>query len=197
MTFVPLLVSKHVTRHVKASISHLNSSARRLSYPTYAGHKISRISVYQADLPLHEATYKWANGKSVEVFDATIVEVETDTGIVGYGENTPLGPCYLPAYAQGTRAGIAMMAPSLIGVDATRLNHLNCVMDDTLKGHPYVKSAIDMACWDILGKVAKLPVCELLGGRFGLNFQLYRAISQDTPSGMASNVDKYVDAGYR
>ena len=35
------------------------------------------------------------------------------------------------------------------------------------KGHPYVKSAIDMACWDILGKAAGLPVCTLLGGRYG------------------------------
>lgn len=54
-------------------------------------------------------------------------------------------------YLLGTRAGIMMLAPHLIGVDATRLNNLNVVMDRALKGHPYVKSAIDMACWDILG----------------------------------------------
>jgi L-alanine-DL-glutamate epimerase-like enolase superfamily enzyme len=49
-------------------------------------------------------------------------------------------------------------------------------MDNLLKGHPYVKSAIDMACWDILGKVANLPICELLGGRVGDEdgFYLYR-----------------------
>ena len=45
-------------------------------------------------------------------------------------------------------------------------------------GHPYVKAPIDVACWDIKGKIAGLPVCELLGGRFGDSFQLYRAISQ-------------------
>lgn len=54
-------------------------------------------------------------------------------------------------YVLGTRAGIKMLAPHLIGIDATRLNNLNVVMDRALKGHPYVKSAIDMACWDILG----------------------------------------------
>lgn len=167
------------------------------SFPTYCGHDIKRIAVYKANLLLHESSYKWSGGKSVDVFDATVVEIETSTGIIGYGENTPLGPCYLPAYAEGTRAGVAMIAPSLIGVDATRLNRLNCVMDKALKGHPYVKSAIDMACWDILGKVAGLPVCELLGGRFNESFRLYRAISQETPSDMASNVEKYINEGYR
>ena len=166
-------------------------------FPVYDGHKIVRISVYCVDLPLHESSYKWSGGKSVSVFDATVVKIETDKGFVGYGENTPLGPFYLPAYAEGTRAGIQMLAPSLIGLDATRLNHLNVVMDRALKGHPYVKSAIDMACWDILGKVSGLPVCELLGGRFNLDFKLYRAISQDTAENMANNVEKYINEGYR
>jgi L-alanine-DL-glutamate epimerase-like enolase superfamily enzyme len=70
-------------------------------------------------------------------------------------------------------------------------------MDRNLKGHPYVKSAIDMACWDILGKVANLPVCELLGGRFGDSFRLYRAISQQSAADMAANVEKYMNMGYR
>ena len=48
--------------------------------------KIKRILAYQVDLPLHEGAYKWSGGKSVEVFDSTIVAVETDDGHVGYGE---------------------------------------------------------------------------------------------------------------
>lgn len=163
----------------------------------YLGHKITNISVYQVDLPLHEQSYKWSGGNSVSSFDATVVKIETDTGFVGFGENTPLGPNYLPAYAEGTRAGIKMLASALIGRDASRLNQLNEIMDKSLKGHPYVKSAIDMACWDILGKIAGLPVCELLGGRFGNNFKLYRAISQNSPEEMAKNVEKYINQGYR
>jgi len=87
-------------------------------------------------------------------FKATIVHIETnDPKISGVGENTPLGPFYLPAYAEGTRTGIAMLAPYLIGKDPTNLAAINRVMDAALKGHPYVKSALDMACWDIFGNL--------------------------------------------
>jgi hypothetical protein len=54
--------------------------------------KITRIQAFQVDLPLHEGKYTWADGKSIEVFDATIVKIETNQGLVGYGEQTPLGP---------------------------------------------------------------------------------------------------------
>ena len=159
--------------------------------------KISKISVFQVDLPLHEGSYNWAGGKSVKVFDSTVVRVETDEGITGHGEVCPLGPVYLPAYAEGARAGIQVLAPALLGQDPTQLVKLNRHMDATLKGHPYVKSAIDMACWDILGQATGQPVCNLLGGRYGDDFLLYRAISQEAPEAMASKVSGYRAEGYR
>jgi cis-L-3-hydroxyproline dehydratase len=56
------------------------------------------------------------------------------------------------------------MAPKLLGADPTRLSEMNHLMDWTLQGSPNAKSAVDMACWDILGQFANIPVCELLGG---------------------------------
>lgn len=159
--------------------------------------KITRISAYRVDLPLHEGSYKWSGGKSVSVFDSTIAAVETDEGITGFGEVCPLGPFYLPAYAQGARTGIAELGPHLLGEDPTQLGKLNRRMDSALLGHPYVKSAIDIACWDILGKKTAQPVCVLLGGRYGDDFVLYRAISQESPDAMAERVAGYRAEGYR
>ena len=158
---------------------------------------ISKISVFQVNLPLHEGSYNWACGKSVKVFDSTVVRIETDEGIIGHGEVCPLGPVYLPAYAEGARAGIQVLAPALLGQDPTQLTKLNRHMDTTLKGHPYVKSALDMACWDILGQATGQPVCNLLGGRYGDDFMLYRAISQEAPEAMAGKVAGYRAEGYR
>ena len=143
--------------------------------------KIRRIAAYRVELPLHEGSYQWSGGKSVAVFDSTIVRVETDTGLVGHGEVCPLGPFYLPAYAEGVRAGLAELAPHLIGEDPRQLERLNRRMDAALKGHPYVKSGSTSPAGT---SSARRPACRsatLLGGRYGDDFVLYRAISQESP----------------
>lgn len=158
--------------------------------------RISRIFAHRVELPLVEGSYKWSGGKSVSVFDSTIVGVETDEGLIGYGEVCPLGPFYLPAYAEGVRAGLRELGPHLLGCDPRELGKLNQCMDAALKGHPYVKSGIDMACWDLLGQATGLPVCVLMGGRFGESIRLYRAISQQAPDEMANKVAEYREQGY-
>ena len=60
-----------------------------------------------------------------------------------------------------------------------------------------MKSPIDIACWDILGKVCGEPVATLLGGRWVEEYPLYRAISQGTPEQMAESVARYRSEGYR
>jgi L-alanine-DL-glutamate epimerase-like enolase superfamily enzyme len=159
--------------------------------------KIARVRAYQVKLPLQEGSYRWAGGKSIAVFDSTVVQVDTDEGITGFGEVCPLGPAYLPAYAAGVRTGLAELGPHLLGQDPRHLTQINQRMDAVLKGHPYVKSALDLACWDILGKAAGLPICSLLGGRFGEDIILYRAISQESPEAMAQRVAEYRAEGYR
>ncbi len=69
-------------------------------------------------------------------------------------------------------------------------------MDAALKGHAYVKSGIDIACWDLLGQVAGLPVAVLMGGVFGESVRLYRAISQESADEMARKVAGYKADGY-
>src|SRR4029079_7164244 len=158
--------------------------------------RITEISALRVELPLHEGSYEWSGGNSVSVFDSTIVAVKTETDLTGYGEICPLGAAYLPAYAAGARAGIAEIGPHLIGLDPTQLGLVNQRMDQAMRGHPYVKSAIDMACWDILGKASGQSVVTLLGGIYGDDFALYRAISQDIPEAMAESIAKYRAEGY-
>lgn len=158
--------------------------------------KISGISFHQVDLPMKEGSYSWST-QSFAAFDSTVVVVETDAGIRGYGETCPLGPSYLAAYAEGARAGIAKIAPDLIGENPLELDRINDRMDMLLKGHPYAKSAIDMACWDILGKATNLPVYSLLGGRRQEKVTLFKVISRADPQLMAERVHEYRAAGFR
>jgi cis-L-3-hydroxyproline dehydratase len=158
--------------------------------------KITGIKAWKVALPLKEGRYSWSNGNFVEVFDSTVVAVETDAGVTGYAECCPLGSAYLPAYAHGVRAGLEEIGPKVIGLDPMELNVLNRHMDAVLRGHPYVKAPIDIACWDILGKVTGLPVYKLLGGAAQEKVALYRAISQDAPEEMARKIAGYKAEGY-
>jgi L-alanine-DL-glutamate epimerase-like enolase superfamily enzyme len=160
--------------------------------------KIERIRAYRVVLHTTEGRYAWGRARFVDELDSTIIRVDTDAGISGFGEICcPMAPGYTPFFAAGARAGAAEVAPALIGEDPTQIANINAIMDATLTGHDYAKSGIDIACWDILGKVAQLPITTLLGGRFGRDFPLYHPVSQDTPEKMAERVAEYRDHGYK
>jgi L-alanine-DL-glutamate epimerase-like enolase superfamily enzyme len=159
--------------------------------------RIREIRVFAVDLPLLEGRYAWSDGRGVERLDSTVVAIATDDGHLGMGEVCPLGPAYLPASAAGARTALAELGPALLGQDPRSIGRLHERMAAALKGHPYVRSAVDMACHDILGKAAGLPLVELLGGRTAEPVELYRAITQDTPEAMAARVAAHREQAYR
>ena len=160
--------------------------------------KITRITAHQVDLPLIEGSYSWSSGKSIRAYDSTVVRVETDVGLVGHGEVCPLGPAYLPAYAAGVRAGLAELAPHLIGCDPRDIGVVNRLMDERMKGHPYVKSPLDMACWDLLGLATRhlrVDPARRSPGRGGRN-AIARS-RRNHPQRMAARVAAYRAEGFR
>lgn len=159
--------------------------------------KITRITAWRQFQPFRDGTYTCSGGRSAEGFDSTIVAIATDAGLTGWGEMAPLGAFYAPAFAGGARAGIAELAPHLIGEDPRQLRAIERLMDHRFNGHPYVKSALDMACWDVAAQAANQPLAEFLGGRFGNSVTLYRSISQDHPEAMVAKARAYVKEGYR
>ncbi len=143
--------------------------------------KITGIKAYAQHQPFRDGTYTCSGNRSAEGFDSTIVAITTDSGVTGWGEMAPLGSFYAPAFAAGARAGIAELAPYLLGQDPRQLRAIERLMDHRMAGHPYVKAALDMACWDLAASAADQPLAEFLGGRFGPSVDLYRSISQEAP----------------
>lgn len=157
--------------------------------------RITKISAFAVDLVQKEGSYKW-NTQSYAAFDSTIVAIETDEGVTGWGEICPLGPSYMPSFAEGARAGMQVIAPLLIGADPTKLDVAMATMDNALKGHPYAKSGLDMACHDLAGKAMGVPVATLLGGAMRDNVQLFRVIGRDDPEAMVERLHEYRSEGY-
>ena len=159
--------------------------------------KIKQIDVYKVDLPYAgKGVYLLSGGREYRTFDATIVRIETENGVEGWGESTPFGSTYVASHALGVRAGIAEIAPALIGLDPRRVDRVNDAMDMALVGHPHAKTALDVACWDIFGKSVGLPVCELLGGSTGETMPVISSIYTGDPDDMRRRVREHRQSGY-
>lgn len=159
--------------------------------------KITRIRLFRQFQPFRDGPYTCSGNRTALGFDSAIVAIDTDQGLTGWGEMAPLGSFYSEAFSAGARVGIEELAPILIGQDPTQSARIAELLDLHMMGQPYVKAALDMACWDLKGRAAGQPLCETLGGRFGEGIALYRSISQDAPEAMAKRAQKYLKEGYR
>ena len=158
--------------------------------------KITSISVYQVDLPLEHPYWLSGGRLKFECLDATFVKIETDAGITGWGEGTPWGHTYVPAHGPGIRAGIETMASFVLGLDPRRVLDVERAMDLALPGHLYAKSPIDMACWDIAGKAAGLPIADLMGGGSRTPRPIASSVGAKTVEETREVIQRYRDRGY-
>lgn len=158
--------------------------------------KITRLSVYNVDLPLEHPYWLSGGRLKFEVLDATFVKLDTDAGITGWGEGTPWGHTYVPAHGPGIRAGIETMAPAILGLDPRLTAHVERAMDLALPGHLYAKSPIDMACWDIAGQAAGLPIADMLGGGSRRPAPIASSVGAKTPTETEEVMERYRKRGY-
>lgn len=156
--------------------------------------RIVRVTCFRQWQPFADGPYVLSGGRSDDGFDSLLVRLVTDTGHEGWGEMAPLGTMYDPAFADGARAAAPLLAASLLGERPAAVHRL---LERSLKGHPYAKSAFDMAAWDLLGRAAGLPLHDLLGGADGEGTTLYRSIGKGAPEAMAQTARRYRERGYR
>ncbi len=158
--------------------------------------KITCITVYQVDLPLEHPYWLSGGRLKFECLDATFVKIETDAGVTGWGEGTPWGHTYVPAHGPGIRAGIETMASFVLGLDPRKVLEVERAMDLALPGHLYAKSPIDMACWDIAGQVAGMPIADLMGGGSRTPRPIAASIGAKTVEATREVMQRYRDRGY-
>jgi L-alanine-DL-glutamate epimerase-like enolase superfamily enzyme len=149
---------------------------------------IRNVDVFTYELTYAHGRYVMSRGRVIEGLTSTVVRLRTEDGVEGFGEVCPLGPAYLPAHSGGALAALRELAPAAVGVDATNLGAVRAALDRALMGHEYAKSAVDVACWDVLGRTSGLPVCELLGGRVAEELPLYFAVPLGSREAMAEYV---------
>ncbi len=159
--------------------------------------RIARVRVFRQEQPFRDGPYVCSGNRVALGFTSTVVAIEADDGSTGWGEMAPLGAFYSEAFPEGVLAGVVALAPSLVGCDARQPAATRRRLDMQMMGQPAVKSAIDMALWDLAARAADQPLVDYLGGRDGDAVPLYRSISQDEASRMADRARKYIAEGYR
>ncbi|MDF1749366.1 MAG: mandelate racemase/muconate lactonizing enzyme family protein [Alphaproteobacteria bacterium] len=158
--------------------------------------KIKSAHLYRQVQPFSDGPYI-CRGQAEEGFDSCIVALEAEDGTVGWGEAAPLGAFYAEAFPEAMRAGIERLLPVTIGLSATAPARLADALNHAMLGQPSVKSAIDMAAWDLAARIMGCPLSDLLGGADGTSVPLYRSIGQTDPDAMARKAQDYVKRGYR
>ncbi|MDJ0749448.1 MAG: enolase C-terminal domain-like protein [Woeseiaceae bacterium] len=134
--------------------------------------KITDCDLYEVALP-NRRHHTWASKMVAPIGNHLIIRVDTDEGISGWGE-APAGITWGGAF--GRYSGESPKTVRVVlenhlndavkGLDPRAMATLHDAMDRAVKGNPYAKAAIDMACYDIAGKAAGVPVNTLLGGQF-------------------------------
>jgi L-alanine-DL-glutamate epimerase-like enolase superfamily enzyme len=152
--------------------------------------RIAKIDVFGLALTNAHGTFELSGGRALDAADSTLVRITSDTGLEGWGESCPLTGAYLPAFTGGIRAALDEIAPRLIGVDPRNLAAVTARMDGALRGQAAAKCPLDVACWDILGRFAGLPLTTLLGGLVREDLPLYEAI----PIGSVEQTEERVRA---
>ena len=157
--------------------------------------KITGIQIFARGLPVRDGPYRTSGGE-LHCADTTIVRLDTDAGLSGWGETCPLGPTYQQQHALGARAALQEIAPRLVGTQLYGINLLHRRMDAALDGHAYAKAAIDIAAHDLLGKHHGVPVARLLGGAATGRVPSYYACSLGDPDEGARIAAEKAAQGY-
>ena len=159
--------------------------------------RIARAQVYGVELPYTGGVYRLSGGREFRSFQSLIVRLETDSGLVGWGESCPFGGTYIAAHAGGVLVALEELAPAVLGLDPRQYDRVYDAMNSVLLGQLVAKAAIDTACWDLAGKAAGVPVCNLLGGRVTDEVAAISSIGTDTPEAMRASVQHHREKGFR
>ena len=128
--------------------------------------RIARITLFSIPIDVGMELTRYVANQSIDPdLDVLVVKIETDDGLVGWGEVCSAPPYYLPELSAGAREGIRYVAPVVLGRDPRQVAPILRAVSVALRGHGNAKTALEMALWDLAAKAHGIPLIDLWGGR--------------------------------
>ena len=159
--------------------------------------RIAELACFAVDIPAKVDGYVMSRKRVLQSFPSTVVRVTAEDGTVGHGEACTMGGNYLDGFPGSARETIRVLAPFVLECDPFEAAVLVDGMDELVIGHLPGKAAIDIAMWDLRGRLLGRPVAQLLGGVKQGAFGAFQAISLDTPARMVAELNRMADLGFR
>ncbi|MCP4405607.1 MAG: mandelate racemase [bacterium] len=158
--------------------------------------KIEKIEVIHIRMPLKKPYTLSKTFGTLRNTEPVVVKLFTDGGAIGVGETNPM-----PPFTEEDSETVKMLikrylGPAIIASDPVKIAKIHQMMDSILKGNYLAKAAIDMACYDLIGKAANLRVCDLLGGALQEKIPIMWSLGGDTPEKNAEEALQRKHEGY-
>lgn len=154
---------------------------------------IQKIELFKLNVPLTEPFVIAI--ETITDAESVAVKITTDTGIIGFGECNPYRS--IAGETQGTCfAAGQFLAKILRGSNPLAIAECIQKMDKMLAGNRCIKSAFDMALYDIAAKAANVPLYQLLGGANNRTITTDMTVGIGTPEAMAEAALRFEKAGF-
>jgi muconate cycloisomerase len=165
--------------------------------------KITGCRQYIVKLPSRRA-HNWASKMSTPIGQHLVLRLETDEGIVGWGETPAIatwGGAHMMYYGETPQTARHLIddyfLPLLLDRSPMEIGLHHSAMNRAVKGHPYAKAAIDMALYDIAGQALGVPLHVLLGGAFRDRLAVAHSLGIMEPERAIAEAEQAVDEGIR
>ncbi|WP_100332393.1 mandelate racemase/muconate lactonizing enzyme family protein [Bacillus xiapuensis] len=126
-----------------------------------------------------------------------IVKLETDNGITGWGEAVPDEHVTGESFFGTIEILRHVLLPKVMGKNPFQIEEIHHMMNQTITANPAAKAAIDIACYDLMGKASDLPVYDLIGGRAHTELTYPKVLSIDEPEAMAEKAREAIASGFQ
>jgi L-alanine-DL-glutamate epimerase-like enolase superfamily enzyme len=158
------------------------------------GTKIRQIEIYPSPIPLKEPFITSLG--PVNFAENVLIIIRTENGLTGTGECSP----FLPINGESMETAVVVaryLARALVGQDALAIDHCMQLMDRVIYGNTSIKSAFDIALYDLAARHENLPLYRFLGGEKPKTIQTDYTVSLKDAVSMAEDAQKIQRNGFQ
>ncbi|MBM7648392.1 L-alanine-DL-glutamate epimerase-like enolase superfamily enzyme [Bacillus ectoiniformans] len=157
--------------------------------------KIVKADIYGIHLPLRSPFI--ISYATFHYMPSIIIKLETDNGLIGWGEAVPDEHVTGENFHGCIEILRHLLLPAVMDKHPFQIEQIHHIMNQTIASNPAAKAAIDIACYDLMGKALNQPIYEIIGGKYHNELTYPKVLSIEEPDVMAQKAKEAVAQGFQ